>query len=174
MAEITLTATARLDKYGLVVVNNPDGSFNREYKISGDELSVLHKSGNGVPPGCTAKEWHVDKLPVDDAKFDQLDAKLREAGLGPADRVGEACASVYGKEMDVGDVKVSQNRQGVTGVTIKYAEPIDQFTGRLAEQFLFIPDDQYTGKLPNISVDAGKLPKPFTSLVDGVLTLEGK
>ena len=43
--------------YGVVVVRNADGSLNREYRITAEELAVLHASKNGVPPGCTQEEW---------------------------------------------------------------------------------------------------------------------
>lgn len=150
MTDIILKFDARADKYGFVVVNNPDGSFNREYRITGEELAAHYQSGKGVPPGCSVEEWHVNKLAN-----------------------GKECAFVIGEELDVGDMRVTKNRQGVSGVEFKWSEAIDLFTGRIVKQKTFIPDDQYTGKLPNISVDAEKLPAGIVSLVDGVLTLKG-
>jgi regulator of protease activity HflC (stomatin/prohibitin superfamily) len=71
---VTLSTGARRDKYGVVMALNPDGSVQREYKITEQELATLHQSGNGWPPGVTQKEW--------------------ESGL----------ACVVGKGMDTGDV----------------------------------------------------------------------
>ena len=71
-----LKQTASLGKYGHVVVNNGDGSFNREFKITAAELATLHASGNGIPPGVTQQEW--------------------ESGQ----------ARVYGKDFEIGDMKV--------------------------------------------------------------------
>src|SRR5688500_16206219 len=58
MATRNLTLSTTRDKYGLVTVINGDGSLNRQYRITGTELAALHASGDGLPPGCSAEEWH--------------------------------------------------------------------------------------------------------------------
>lgn len=73
--ELELKAEARRGKYGIVVVTNPDGSFNREFKITGKEYAALALKGGGAPPGVTQEEW--------------------ESGL----------ATAYGKDFEVGDVE---------------------------------------------------------------------
>ena len=77
---ITILKTgASQGKYGLVRVKNGDGSFNREFKITAQELVTLQASGNGLPPGVSQQEW--------------------ESGL----------AVVLGKDFETGDMKVYPN-----------------------------------------------------------------
>jgi len=78
MASIQLKADARFDKYGVVSVRNADGSINREYRITGEELAAFKALPNGVPPGVTKEE--LQSIPV----------------------------FVYGMGMDVGDVRVNK------------------------------------------------------------------
>lgn len=138
---ITLTDDARPDKYGIVVVTNPDGTFNREYRITEKELADLHASANGVPPGVTQKEW--------------------ESGL----------ATVAGKGMDVGDIVQTRTRDGVDVYKAKVAEGIDALTGRLTEDFLIIPVADAVGEFPAISVADEQVNGSIVTVRDGTVTL---
>lgn len=75
MATLQLKDAAARGKYGLVVVNNPDDTFNREFKITGKEYAALALEGAGAPAGVSDEEW--------------------ESGLAVA----------YGKDFDVGDAE---------------------------------------------------------------------
>lgn len=88
MALLSLSLGARRGKYGLVVVYNINGTFNREYKLTEQELAALQASANGIPRGCTKEEW--------------------ESGR----------AVVCGKDFDVGDMRVADGRVRIkTGET---------------------------------------------------------
>lgn len=81
MARQTVIKTeARGGKYGLVVVTNADGTFNREFKITGAELATLRASVNGVPRGVTRLEWETGRAIVAGKDFDVGDAKLLTRG----------------------------------------------------------------------------------------------
>lgn len=51
MALVALRAEAATGKYGLVVVRDPDGTINREYRITGAEYAALALPGAGAPVG---------------------------------------------------------------------------------------------------------------------------
>ena len=76
---MTLTLSSS-DKYGVVTVVNPDGSFNRQYRITGAELSALQKSANGIPPGCTEKEWTTGLAVCAGKAFDVGDVSSQSDG----------------------------------------------------------------------------------------------
>lgn len=138
---ITLKADARADKYGIVVVKNDDGTFNRSYRITGQELADLQASGNGVPPGVTRKEW--------------------ESGL----------ATVVGKGMDVADAIEDTDKQGRAVYRIKVAEKIDAQTGQYTEDFLIVPVADAAGVFPAISVAPEKVSAGLVSVTDGVVVI---
>ena len=75
-----LKQTASQGKYGLVVVKNGDGSFNREFKITAAELATLHSSGNGIPPGVTQQEWESGQATVRGKDYDTGDMKVYPDG----------------------------------------------------------------------------------------------
>lgn len=80
MANVTLKNESQRGKYGLVRVNNPDGTLNREYKITSAELETLHQSGNGIPPGCTKEEWESGRASVAGKDFEVGDIQLKKDG----------------------------------------------------------------------------------------------
>lgn len=75
-----LKQTASLGKYGLVVVNNGDGSFNREFKITAAELATLQASANGIPPGVTQQEWESRQAMVFGKDYETGDMKVYPDG----------------------------------------------------------------------------------------------
>ena len=81
VTNVTLQMDSRGGKYGLVVVNNPDGTWNREFKITDKELSTLHASGNGLPPGVTRDEWISGQAHVFGKDFDVGDIREKDGGL---------------------------------------------------------------------------------------------
>jgi hypothetical protein len=43
--------------YGVVVIYNHDGSINREFRVSKEELDRVNASARGIPSGVTREEW---------------------------------------------------------------------------------------------------------------------
>ncbi len=80
MPDIVLREVKTLGNYGLVTVRNADGSFNREFKITGAELAQLHKSGNAPPPGVSTKEWESGLSVVAGKDLEVGDVQHREDG----------------------------------------------------------------------------------------------
>lgn len=74
-------ALASRHKYGIVTVNNPNGTFNREYKITAQELADLHATANGIPPGCTQEEWEGGLARVYGKSFDEGDVREENGSL---------------------------------------------------------------------------------------------
>lgn len=145
MTDIQLKADGRPDKYGLVTVRNPNGTINRHYRITEQELAALHVSGKGVPPGATKGEWES----------------------------GRTSARVTGKVFDIGDIAMGIAKNKTPIYRAKIAERIDQFTGELIDDFLEIPVEDATGIFPAISVSADHLPAGV-SVQNGVITLADK
>lgn len=79
MTVLTLT-TGKPGKYGFVRVSNPDGSINREFRITEAELSQLQRSGNGIPPGVTKQEWTDGLATVTGVNLDIGDMEVNEDG----------------------------------------------------------------------------------------------
>lgn len=79
MGETILQLGAQPNKYGVVLVYNPDGTVQREFRITGEALAELHSTPNGIPLGCTKEEW--------------------ESGY----------AVCYGKDYDVGDIRIQDD-----------------------------------------------------------------
>lgn len=139
--DIQLKNDVRADKYGLVTVRNQDGTFNRQFRITEQELATLKASGNGVPPGVTRGEW--------------------EGGF----------AVVVGKAFDVGDITQDVARDQTPIYRAKIGERIDSLTGELTEDFVVIPVKDATGVFPNIGVAADKLVGNIVALQDGRVTI---
>lgn len=57
MPSVTLKRTARPDKFAIMVVNNANGSFNREVRLTEQEYSDFRALPSGIPPGVTRQEW---------------------------------------------------------------------------------------------------------------------
>lgn len=51
-------------KWGIVEVTNPDGSINRQYKITSQETLAVMNGNNVLPPGCTPEEWFSGRVVV--------------------------------------------------------------------------------------------------------------
>lgn len=166
MADVTLKATARANKYGHVIINNPDGSFNRDYLITEAELAELHRSGNGIPPGVTQEEH---------------DGRIDRTPKGHPFQILESCVTVIGKGMDVGDaVEIVQDVVDKTGVVVEshviglhvlFSMEKDPALGRYVEKVLKMEVGDWSGACPNISVAAQKLPPEIASLSNGVLRI---
>lgn len=80
MVGITLKETTSRGKYGVVCVRNKDGSVNREFRITGEQLKTLHNSGNGLPPRVTRKEWESGRAFVYGMDIDTGEIKLDPDG----------------------------------------------------------------------------------------------
>jgi len=72
---IVLKNTAQYGKYGLVVLNYPNGSFKREFKITGEELQKVQATSNGIPPGVTKEEWEAGQAILIGKDFDTGDVQ---------------------------------------------------------------------------------------------------
>lgn len=138
---ITLKADSRHGKYGIVVVNNSDGTFNREFRITDKELADLQASANGVPPGVTKAEWQSGRV------------------------------IVVGKDFDVGDIEQTRDKQQRDVYRAKIAEKIDLVTGRLTEDWLVVPVADASGVFPTISVAQDKLAGSIVSVDSGIITV---
>lgn len=59
MATVNLTLGFTPDKWGLVVVKNPDGTLNRKFKITGTEYAAIRVQDpvQRWPNGVTQQEW---------------------------------------------------------------------------------------------------------------------
>ena len=156
MPTTVLIAEVRPQKYGLVTVFNPDGSLNREYKITGADYAALALPGAGAPPGVTKEEWEGGRS-----------VRLKDGT--PARR---PLALAAGKDYAVGDCAVQ--RDGT--LRVKVMETILQ--GRVRELFLILKSSDYTGVPPAITVSpavlarldqAGKIAQ-IVSVVNGVVT----
>lgn len=51
-------------KWGLVTVDNADGTLNREYVITAAEADAVAQGNNVLPPGCTQAEWESGLVTV--------------------------------------------------------------------------------------------------------------
>lgn len=154
-----LSLTGAPDKYGIVTVFNKDGSFNREFKITGDELAALQQ-GKGFPPGLTQEEWEGYRV-IESGKNPDGSAWERR----------EPLVIAAGKSVDVGDI----HEQEDGSLFIKFDEEV--IDGRIVESVLLLEPGDWTGVPPNITVQAQKIDqakvregKAITSIDAGVIT----
>jgi len=79
MPIIQLTANTARGKYGRIRVKNTDGSFNREFNITGTQLSALKAAGKWTSTthaGVTRVEWESGRAICMGKDFDVGDMKL--------------------------------------------------------------------------------------------------
>lgn len=57
MPSINLQLGGGVSKFGVVVVKNLDGTFNRAYRLTIQQYMDFLTSGKGIPAGLTADEW---------------------------------------------------------------------------------------------------------------------
>ena len=83
-------------KYGIVRVYNDDGSLNRAFRITREELFAI--GANGVPPGVTRQEWTSGRAVVGGRACDVGDAELMADGavrIKLAERLGSVLVESY-------------------------------------------------------------------------------
>jgi hypothetical protein len=135
--------------YGLVTVTNPDGSLNRQYKVSKKELArvqrhrwwwkVLWFLGRDRPKGVTREEWRSGR------------------------------AILHGKDLRVGDYDL--NRDG--SLLIKFGDRVRE-DGYIAESFLRVDPADWNQDPERITVRSHALKNlPIHEIRNGVLVLVG-
>ena len=144
-----LKAEAQTSKYGLVRVYNPDGTHNRDYKITGQEYKDLAKKGANAPPNLTKKEW--------------------ESGLAVA----------YGKDFDIGDIQEQSDGSLIIKMAeeVKQGRIVESFAYLTPDDWTGIaPNITITQKALDHIDDPTKKMKKYTdkrpiSIINGELTI---
>lgn len=78
-----LKQTAMRGKYGLVIVKNGDGTFNREYKITAQELIAWQAAGKysvSTHVGVTQSEWESSNTILLGKDYETGDMRLYPDG----------------------------------------------------------------------------------------------
>lgn len=139
--DIQLTTDVRPSKYGLVTVVKRDGTLDRQYRITAQELADFTSSPNTPPRGVTITEYNEGRF---------------------------LCSA---KAYDVGDISPDVAKDQTPIYRLKIAERTDVLTGNMTEDYIVIPRADATGVFPRISVAPDKLLSGIVSIRDGVITL---
>lgn len=79
--DVQLKEGVEFHKYGVVTVLNPDKSFNRQFKLTKQEMADFHSGGSNVPKGVTREEWESGNTVVAGKGMEVGDAVVNNGSL---------------------------------------------------------------------------------------------